>query len=54
MLVVGDSAHDLATGRSAGAAGCIGVLSGTADRAGLAPLADVVLESVHELRVEEA
>jgi phosphoglycolate phosphatase len=53
MLMVGDSVHDLATGRSAGVAGCIGVLSGTADRDALAPLADVVVESVQALRVAD-
>jgi HAD superfamily hydrolase (TIGR01509 family) len=52
MLMVGDSVHDLATGRAAGAAGCIGVLSGTADLAALAAAADVVLESIHDLEID--
>ncbi len=51
MLVVGDSIHDLATGRNAGVAGCIGVLSGTANRSALAPLADAVLATVHDIRL---
>ena len=44
--VVGDSVADLRMGRSAGAALCIGVLSGTSTEAELAPFADLVLPSV--------
>jgi phosphoglycolate phosphatase-like HAD superfamily hydrolase len=48
-VVVGDSVADLAMGRAAGVARVIGVLTGVADRAALAPHADVVLGSVAEL-----
>lgn len=47
--VVGDSPADLRMGRAAGAARVIGVLTGVGDRAGLAPLADVVLDSIADL-----
>jgi phosphoglycolate phosphatase len=47
--VVGDSVADLRMGRSAGAALCIGVLSGTSTEAELAPFADLVLPSVGRL-----
>jgi phosphoglycolate phosphatase-like HAD superfamily hydrolase len=47
--VIGDSPADLAMARAAGAARTIGVLTGVGDRATLAPLADVVLESIEEL-----
>ena len=43
--MVGDSAHDLIAGRAAGMQ-CVGVLTGTATRADLAPLADVVLPDI--------
>lgn len=45
VVMVGDSAHDLIAGRSAGMQ-TIGVLTGTASRADLAPLADVVLPDI--------
>ncbi len=48
--VVGDSAADLAMGRAAGVGRCIGVLSGVGAVADLAPLADVMLASIAELR----
>jgi len=48
--VVGDSVADLAMGRSAGVGRCIGVLSGVGTAADLAPLADVMLASIAELR----
>jgi phosphoglycolate phosphatase len=48
--VVGDSAADLAMGRAAGVARCIGVLSGIGTVDDLAPLADVMLASIAELR----
>ncbi|HEX8024980.1 MAG TPA: HAD family hydrolase [Candidatus Limnocylindrales bacterium] len=51
--VVGDSVADLAMGRAAGAGRVIGVLTGVADEATLAPLADVVLPSVQELLARE-
>ena len=47
--VVGDSPADLRMARAAGALRAIGVLSGIGDRATLAPLADVVLESIEGL-----
>lgn len=43
--MVGDSLHDLHAGRAAGMT-CIAVLTGVAERADLAPHADVVLESI--------
>ncbi len=47
-VMVGDSLHDLHAGRAAGM-GCIGVLTGTALRAELAPHADVVLENIGQI-----
>lgn len=47
--VVGDSPADLRMGRAAGAARVIGVLTGVGDRAGLTPLADIVLDSISNL-----
>jgi phosphoglycolate phosphatase-like HAD superfamily hydrolase len=47
--VVGDSPSDLLMGRAAGAGLVVGVLSGVGRRRDLAPLADVVIESVAEL-----
>jgi phosphoglycolate phosphatase-like HAD superfamily hydrolase len=47
--VIGDSPADLAMGRTAGAGLVIGVLTGVGDRETLAPLADLVLDSVAEL-----
>lgn len=49
IAVVGDNAHDLAMARAAGAGAAIGVLSGTSGREDLAPLADVVLDSIRDL-----
>ena len=49
IAVVGDNTHDLDMARSAGAGAAIGVLSGTGTRADLAPLADVILNSVADL-----
>ena len=48
--VVGDSAADLSMGRAARVGRCIGVLSGVGTAADLAPLADVMLASIAELR----
>jgi phosphoglycolate phosphatase len=45
VVMVGDSAHDLVAGRAAGML-CVGVLTGTATRADLEPLADVVLPDI--------
>lgn len=47
-IMVGDSTHDLHAGRAAGMA-TVAVLTGVADRAELAPFADVVLPSIAEL-----
>jgi phosphoglycolate phosphatase-like HAD superfamily hydrolase len=47
--VVGDSPVDLRMARAAGAGLAVGVLTGVGDRADLAPLADVVIESVEQL-----
>ncbi len=48
VLMVGDSLHDLNAGRAAGMV-TVGVLTGGADRATLAPHADIVLASVADL-----
>jgi phosphoglycolate phosphatase len=47
--VVGDSPADLRMGRAAGVRRVVGVLTGVGDRATLAPLADVVLDSIADL-----
>lgn len=49
IAMVGDNRHDLETGRSAGSGLIVGVLSGTGTRETLAPLADVILDSVADL-----
>lgn len=46
--MIGDSLHDLHAGRAAGMT-CVAVLTGIAERADLAPHADVVLNSIAEL-----
>lgn len=48
--VVGDTPADLRSARAAGARVAIGVLSGLGSEADLAPLADVLIGSVDELR----
>lgn len=48
VVMVGDSLHDLRAGRAAGMR-CIGVLSGVADTAELAPSADLVLPDIGHL-----
>lgn len=48
VAMVGDSLHDLAAARAAGA-WALAVLTGVADRATLAPHADAVLDSVADL-----
>ena len=48
VAMIGDSLHDLTAGRAAGMA-TVGVLTGTADRATLAPHADCVLDSIADL-----
>ncbi|WP_316290105.1 HAD family hydrolase [Aestuariicoccus sp. MJ-SS9] len=47
-VMVGDSTHDLQAGRAAGMR-CVGVLTGPAGRADLAPLADAVLTDIGAL-----
>jgi phosphoglycolate phosphatase len=47
-VMVGDSRHDLEAGRSAGMA-TVAVLTGVAERAELAPLADIVLADISHL-----
>lgn len=47
-VMVGDSLHDLRAGRSAGM-GCVGVLTGMASEADLAPFSDVVLPDIGHL-----
>lgn len=48
VVMVGDSPHDLIAGRAAGML-CVGVLTGTATREDLAPLADAVLPDIGHL-----
>lgn len=48
IAMVGDSTHDLHAGRAAGMV-CIGVLTGLADEATLAPHADLVLPDIGHL-----
>ena len=49
VAMVGDNRHDLEMAKAGGAGLAVGVLSGTGTREALAPLADVVLESIVEL-----
>ena len=49
VAMVGDNRHDLEAGRAAGAGLVVAVLSGTGTREKLAPLADIVLNSVADL-----
>ncbi|QCO56365.1 HAD family hydrolase [Pseudorhodobacter turbinis] len=49
-IMVGDSVHDLVAGRAAGMR-CVGVLTGIADTAELAPYADVVLPDIASLGI---
>jgi phosphoglycolate phosphatase len=49
VAMVGDSRHDLEVARSAGAALAIGVLTGPAQQADLAPFADHILPSIEHL-----
>ncbi len=48
-VMVGDSVHDLGAGRAAGCALSIGVLTGPATEAELAPEGDIVLPSIADL-----
>lgn len=49
IAMVGDNRHDLEMAKASGAGLAVGVLSGTGTRQSLAPLADVVLDSIVEL-----
>lgn len=49
LAMVGDNRHDLEMAKAGGAGLAIGVLSGTGTRESLAPLADVVLDSIADL-----
>lgn len=49
VVMIGDSVHDLGVAPAAGAAMAVGVLTGPADHADLAPHADHVLASIGEL-----
>lgn len=49
VAIVGDSEHDMATGRAAGLGACIGVLSGAGTVASLTGRADLVLKDITEL-----
>ena len=49
VAMVGDAIHDLATGRAAGVALNVGVLSGTSQRDDFEGLADLILDSINDL-----
>ena len=49
-MMVGDSPRDLQMGRNAGAALCVGVLTGAHTEAMLSPYADVVLQNIGEIK----
>lgn len=49
IAMVGDNRHDLEMARAGGAGLAIGVLSGTGTRESLAPMADVILDSIADL-----
>lgn len=49
IAMVGDNRHDLEMGRAGGVGLNVGVLSGTGTRESLAPLADIILDSVADL-----
>ena len=49
VMVVGDSPLDLEMARAAGAGRVVGVRSGVADEAALAPLADSVIDNVGDI-----
>ena len=54
VMMVGDSPRDLNMGRNAGVALTVGVLTGAHSEADLAPRADLVLESIAELKTLKA
>jgi phosphoglycolate phosphatase len=49
IIVVGDNRHDIEMGRNAKAGLCVGVLTGTSNRAELESIADLVLNDISEL-----
>ena len=49
VIVVGDNRHDIEMGRNANAGLCVGVLTGTSERAELETIADVVLDDISGL-----
>jgi len=49
VVVVGDNRHDIEMGRNANAGLCVGVLTGTSERADLEAIADVVLDDIAAL-----
>ncbi|TIP52425.1 MAG: HAD family hydrolase [Mesorhizobium sp.] len=49
IAMVGDNRHDLEMARAGGCGLAVGVLSGTGTRDSLAPMADVILDSVADL-----
>lgn len=50
-IIIGDDNRDMLTGKNAGALGCIGVLSGRAQSEEDLPDADVVIQSVADIKV---
>ncbi len=53
-VMVGDSTTDMLMGQRAGVGFCLAVLTGMMDRATLAPYADLVLDSIDQIRVSKA
>ena len=49
VVVVGDNCHDIEMGRNANAGLCVGVLTGTSNRAELEAIADIVLDDISAL-----
>jgi len=49
VVVVGDNCHDIEMGRNANAGLCVGVLTGTSNRAELEATADIVLDDISAL-----
>jgi phosphoglycolate phosphatase len=49
VVVVGDNRHDIEMGRNANAGLCVGVLTGTSERADLEAIADIVLDDISHL-----
>ena len=49
VVVVGDNRHDIEMGRNANAGLCVGVLTGTSERADLETIADIVIDDISQL-----